>query len=132
VKSPWTPSRDKRLKAYLAAGLSAAQAADKLGTTRNAVIGRSMRLRGIVYQSSVDSWKRANAKRRKGPRKPEKMRRKAMREMVTNLARGMPRNEAIARAAAGAVWREIGAYFGITRQAAHLAAKKWRKTCYKT
>jgi hypothetical protein len=127
VKSPWTPSRDKRLKAYLADGLSAAAAAVKLGTTRNAVIGRSIRLRGIVYQSSIDSWKRANAKRRKGPRKPEKMRRKALRAMVRNLARGMVRNEAIAKAAAGAYWREIGAHFGMTRQAAHLAAKIWKQ-----
>jgi hypothetical protein len=127
VKSPWTPSRDKRLKAYLAAGLSAAEAAVKLGTTRNAVIGRSIRLRGIVYQSSIDSWKRANAKRRKGPRKPDKMRRKALRDMLRNLAHGMPRNEAIAKASAAAYLREIGAHFGLTRQAVHLAAKVWKQ-----
>ena len=34
-----------------------------LGTSRNAVIGRSRRLREIVYQSDIDSWTRANARR---------------------------------------------------------------------
>ena len=59
----WTPSRDKRLLAQQAAGRTAAQIAKTLGVTRNAVIGRSRRLRGIVYQSDIDSWRRANARR---------------------------------------------------------------------
>jgi len=127
MPSPWTPSRDKRLLALQAKGRSAAEIAKTLGTTRNAVIGRSIRLRGIVYQSSIDSWKRANAKRKTGPRKPEKMRRKAMREMAKALARGVPKEEAMSRASAGALWREIGEYFGMSRQAAQYAAKTWER-----
>jgi hypothetical protein len=63
MESSWTPARDRRLQALEAEGFSAAQIAKKLGTTRNAVIGRSRRLRGIVYQSDIDSWTRANARR---------------------------------------------------------------------
>ena len=59
MTTSWTPSRDKRLLAQQAAGRTAAQIAKTLGVTRNAVIGRSRRLRGIVYQSDIDSWTRA-------------------------------------------------------------------------
>jgi hypothetical protein len=127
LKSPWTPERDKRLIALQAQGLSAAEIAEKLGTTRNAVIGRSIRLRGIVYQSQIESWKRANEKRRKGPRKPEAVRRKAIAQLARDIGTGVPRGEAIVRAAKGALWRDIGNYFGITSQAAQQAARNWRE-----
>ena len=133
MKSPWTSGRDKRLLELQAAGRSAAEIAKILGTTRGAVIGRSIRLRGIVYQSSIDSWKRANAKalaiRRAEGRsfKPPEVRRKALRDMAKAIARGMPRNQAIYKARqAGAMWREIGDHFGLTRQAAHLAGMAWK------
>ena len=127
MKSPWTPARDRRLEALQAKGRSAAEIGRIMGTTRNAVIGRSIRLRGIVYVSSIESSKRANAKRKKGPRKPEKMRRQAMRDMKKALARGVPRDEAMLQASAGALWRDIGEYFGITRQGAHLAVQIWKR-----
>src|SRR5262249_2778198 len=126
MKSPWTPARDKRLLELQATGRSAAEIGRIMGTTRGAVIGRSIRLRGIVYQSSIDSWKRANAKakaiRQAEGRsfKPPEVRRKAVRDMVKAIARGMPRNQAIYKARqAGAMWKEIGDPFGITRQAVH-------------
>ena len=59
----WTAARDKRLETMQSAGKTAAEIAKALGTSRNAVIGRSRRLRGIVYQSDIDSWTRANARR---------------------------------------------------------------------
>src|SRR5262245_15952768 len=127
MKSPWTRARDQRLVAYQAQGLSARQIAEKLGTSRSAVIGRSIRLRGIVYQSNIDSWKRANAKRKKGPRKPEAMRRRAIAQMAKDLRRGMPRGEAMLRASAGALWRDIGDFLGISPKAAHVAASNWKK-----
>jgi hypothetical protein len=127
MKSPWTHARDQRLMAYQAQGLSARQIAQKLGTSRSAVIGRSIRLRGIVYQSNIDSWKRANAKRKKGPRKPKAMRRKAIAQMAKDLRRGIPRGEAMLRSSSGALWRDIGGYLGISSKAAHAAANDWKK-----
>jgi hypothetical protein len=127
MKSPWTPERDKRLIALQAQGLTAAQIAEKLGTSRSAVIGRSVRLRGIVYQSNIESWQRANDKRRKGPRKPEALCRKAMAQLARDIGTGVPRGEAIVRASKGALWRDIGDFFGITSQAAQQSARNWQE-----
>jgi hypothetical protein len=132
MKSPWTPSRDKRLQALQAAGRSAAQIAKTLGTSRNAVIGRSRRLRGIVYQSDIESWTRANARRAEEAKARAVVRRekerKAIRDMAKALAAGMPRGKAMARAfRAGAMWRQIGEHFGLSPQAAYEAAKRARR-----
>ena len=132
MKSPWTPSRDNRLLALQKAGRSAAEIAEKLGTSRSAVIGRSVRLRGIVYKSSVRSWKKANAKRaaeaRERAHERAETQREAMREMAKAVKKGMPREKAMAQAfKAGAYWWQIGEYFGISQQAAYEAAKKTRR-----
>ena len=132
MKSPWTPARDKRLLAQQAAGRSAAEIAKMLATTRSAVLGRSSRLRGIVYQSSIDSWTRANARKLAQRRKRAKLRRQAqrvaLRDMARAVARGMPEGRAMTRAhRAGAMWWQIGEYFGISAQAAFDRAKTWRK-----
>jgi hypothetical protein len=134
MRSPWTPARDQRLLELQGAGHSAAEIARAMGTTRSAVIGRSLRLRGIVYQSSIDSWKRANAKALAARQAegrgfaPAKERQKALRAMLKAIARGGPRNEAIYMAKqAGAMWREIGECFGVSRQAAHFAGTAWRR-----
>jgi hypothetical protein len=42
--SPWNAERDTRLRELNAQGLSAGRIANELGTTRNAVIGRSQRI----------------------------------------------------------------------------------------
>jgi transposase len=131
-KPMWTPARDKRLQALQADGLSAAQIAKKLGTTRNAVIGRARRLRGIVYQSDIDSWKRANARRSAEAHKRASARadqqKKALAEMTKALNAGVAKPKAMLRAfRAGAYWRQIGDYFGISQQAAYEAAKKARR-----
>ena len=132
MKSPWTPSRDKRLLALQKAGRSAAEIAEKLGTSRSAVIGRSVRLRGIVYKSSIRSWKKANAKRaaeaRERAHERAETQHEAMREMAKAVKKGMPREKAMAQAfKAGAYWWQIGEYFGISQQAAYEAAKKTRR-----
>jgi hypothetical protein len=108
------------------------QIARLLRTTRSAVIGRSKRLRGIVYQSDIDSWNRANAKRTEEARKRTQLRRekqrKAMRAMSKDLARGMPERKAMARAhIAGATWSQIGNHFGISQQAAYERAREWTR-----
>jgi hypothetical protein len=132
MKSPWTPARDKRLLTLQKKGHSAAEIAEKLGTSRSAVIGRSVRLRGIVYKSSIRSWKKANAKRAAEAKERAQERaeeqRKALREMVRAVKGGMAREKAMARAfKAGAYWWQIGDHFGISQQAAYEAAKKTRR-----
>jgi hypothetical protein len=132
MPSGWTPARDKRLQALEQEGLSAAQIAKKLGTSRNAVIGRSRRLRGIVYQSDIDSWTRANARRSEEAHarmavRAEKQK-KVIADMVKAIAAGTAKPNAMLRAfKAGAFWRQIGEQFGISQQAAYEAAKKARK-----
>jgi hypothetical protein len=130
MTSSWTPSRDKRLLAQQAAGRTAAQIARTLGVSRNAVIGRARRLRGIVYQSDIESWARANARRSEEAKKRMKTRRqaqrKALRALASAVARGVPAGKAMSRAhRAGALWRQIGDYFGISQQAAYEKAKAW-------
>ena len=132
MESSWTPARDRRLQALEADGLSAAQIAKKLGTTRNAVIGRSRRLRGIVYQSDIDSWTRANARRSQEAHARASLRmekqKKVIAEMAKAIAGGMAKSNAMLRAfRAGAFWRQIGDHFGISQQAAYETAKKVRR-----
>ena len=81
----WTAARDKRLETMQSAGKTAAEIAKALGTSRNAVIGRSRRLRGIVYQSDIDSWTRANAWRSAEAHK---------RAVNTSLSSGVPKERA--------------------------------------
>jgi hypothetical protein len=119
MKSNWTPSRDKRLLTQQAAGRTAAQIAKSLGVSRNAVIGRSRRLRGIVYKSDIESWARANARRSQEAKKRMKVRQKAQRK-------ALPKGKAMARAhRGGALWRQIGEQFGVSQQAAYEKAKTW-------
>ena len=133
MKSFWTPARDRKIKAMEAAGKSAREIAKSLGggITRNAVIGRSRRLRGIVYDSDILSWNRANERRAQEARARAKLRnekeRKAMRELVKLLAAGVAPGKAMGRAfKAGARWRQIGNHFGMSPQAAYEAAKRAR------
>ena len=127
MKSPWTPALDKELMALTAQGLTFREIAQRMGMTRNAVLGRSTRLRGIIYPSTIIAWKRWNDLRRRGPRKPEAGRRAAIAQMVKDLKAGMPRDEAMSRAFEKALLSDIGKHFGITRQAVQLAVKKWRE-----
>jgi transposase len=132
MQTSWTSARDKRLQALEKKGLSAAQIAKELGTTRNAVIGRSRRIRGIVYQSDIESWTRANARRSAEAHKRAALRtekqKKVIAEMLKAISAGTPKPTAMLRAfRAGAFWRQIGEEFGISQQAAYEAAKKARK-----
>jgi hypothetical protein len=49
----WTPDTDTRLQRLEAQGLSAAKIAAKLGVSRNSVIARSQRLRGLSRTISL-------------------------------------------------------------------------------
>lgn len=66
----WTVELDRRLQAYEAKGLSGAAIADRLGTTRDAVLGRSQRLRGLTltykaYVKNKRPWRAAAAPKRR-------------------------------------------------------------------
>jgi hypothetical protein len=133
MKSFWTPARDRKIKAMEAAGKSAREIAKALGggVSRNAVIGRSRRLRGIVYESDILSWDRANAKRMAEAKARAKVRtekeRKALRELAKALSAGIAPGKAMGRAfRAGARWRAIGKHFRMSPQAAYEAAKRAR------
>jgi DNA-binding CsgD family transcriptional regulator len=114
---PWSEERKKRLAALTAAGRSPAQIATALGLPRETVIAR-LRL--------MDTWARNAAIVEAGFEKRAALRRTrartAVAAMARAIARGTPRNQAIANAhAAGATWREIGEHLGITAQAARVA-----------
>jgi hypothetical protein len=132
MKSFWTPARDKRLLLEWTNGRSAAEIAKTLGTTRNAVIGRSSRLRGIKYASSIESWKRSNAKKSEEARKRGRLRtqhqRKLIKDMMKAVAGGMAEGKAMSLAhRAGATWGQIAEYFEISEQVAYYREKLWRE-----
>src|SRR5712691_1003806 len=113
----WNPRRDRQLQRHESAGRSLSQIARLLGTTRNAVIGRSYRLRGIIFPSSVRrniAAKAAAAARRKARKLVIS---KAVKGMRRNIARGMPRELAIHRAKRdGATYRAMGEELGVSKQ----------------
>ena len=115
----WTPERDRRLQAYEAEGLSGAAIAERLGTTRNAVLGRSQRLRGltVTYKAYVKLLRRLRAAT--APRLRERKRRKqeSMKRMRGEIAKGIPRNVAIKSARKrGATLQAIADEIGLTKQ----------------
>jgi hypothetical protein len=116
----WTPARDTRLQKLEAAGLSAAQIAGQVGTTRNAVLGRSARLRGVVYRYYVQREKELRAQA--AARRLEMKRRSdvLLSEMHEAIAKRVPRTVAIAKAVeGGATYRAIGDELGLSRQRVH-------------
>ena len=132
IQTSWTPARDKKLETMQSAGKTAADIAKVLSTSRNAVIGRSRRLRGIVYQSDIDSWTRANARRSAEAHKRSLIRRdlqgKIVAEMLKSISSGVPREKAMERAfKAGAYWWQIGEHFGMSQQTAYETVKRAKK-----
>jgi len=117
---PWSEQRKKRLSSMHAAGCRPEEIATALGLRREQVVAR-LKL--------IASWERNRATFAKALRKRAQTRRargrKAIAGMTRAIATGMPRNRAIAKAYdAGATWREIGAHFGITAEAASAAARR--------
>jgi hypothetical protein len=110
-----TPETDTRLQRLEHEGLSAAKIAERLGTTRNSVIGRSQRLRGLsrTFPSYLREQEEARAKAAAYQRKMEGVLFKFRQE----IARGVARKQAIANARkAGATLQAIGEVLGVTRQ----------------
>lgn len=115
----WTPERDAQLRDGEASGLSAAQIARLLETTRNAVLCRSARLRGIVFKSEIERKQRHKLKAELAREERRACESRAISAMAADIGNDVPRNKAISKAhAAGATWRAIGCYLGITKQRA--------------
>src|ERR1700693_5855355 len=115
----WTPKRDEELNRHKAAGLSASKIATLLHTTRNAILGRSNRLRNRPSQAEIEQLKRqriaaADSRKKAAAEKREKAAAEAREKaqahqdkilaaMRADLAAGVDRNVVIKRTiAAGA------------------------------
>ena len=71
----------------------------------------------MVYQSDIDSWTRANARRSAEAHKRAEIRgelqSKVIAEMIKSLSSGVPKERAMEKAfKAGAYWWQIGEHFG--------------------
>jgi hypothetical protein len=119
VSSPfWTPERDRRLKHLSASGLSIGKIAARLGATQNAVIRRLYHLRGLPAPDPMHERLRLAAAARREAK--ERRTEAALAAMRAAIARGVPRDIAIAQARkAGASSRAIGDVVGLTFRAVH-------------
>lgn len=116
---PWSEERKKQLAALRSAGRRPDEIARALGLRRDQVDARL---------AAMAAWERNQALFDKAMSKRAQARdaraRKAIAAMRKAIARGRPRGEAMLAAnRAGATWREIGAQFGVTPQAAGVAAR---------
>jgi hypothetical protein len=113
----WTAEKDRQLRRLEAAGLSAAQIADRIGTTRNAVIGRSVRLRGLIFPSQLRRHRREQALRAARLRRDKERTAVALAAMRRAIARGTPRDVAIVSAVqAHVTYQAIADELGLSRQ----------------
>ena len=96
-----------------------AKIAEKLGTTRGAVSGRSHRLRGLslTFPSYVRAEKALRAKSAVRQKERKRKMDTVLSKLRQEIARGVARNEAIIRARkAGATLQAIGDVVGLTRE----------------
>lgn len=113
----WTAEKDKQLQRLKAAGLSAAEIADRIGKTRNAVIGRSVRLRGLIFPSQLRRQRSEQALRAARRRHGKERTAVALAAMRRALAKGAPRDVAIVSAVkAHATYQAIADELGLSRQ----------------
>ena len=127
----WTPKRDEELNRHKAAGLSASKIATLLHTTRNAILGRSNRLRNRPSQAEIEQLKRqriaaADSRKKAAAEKREKAAAEAREKaqahqdkilaaMRADLAAGVDRNVVIKRAiAAGAKSVTVAEFFDLS------------------
>jgi hypothetical protein len=115
----WTLERDEKLRRLEGEGLSAAKIAQKLGTTRDAVLGRLHRLSGVAltYPSYVRLVKEMRARSAARMKQRERLTNTMIPKMKQEIARGMDRDGAIAKARkAGVTLKAIGDALGLTRE----------------
>jgi hypothetical protein len=113
----WTAEKDKQLQRLEAGGLSARRIADRLGTTRNAVIGRSVRLRGLIFPSQLRRQRSEQALRAARLRQKKERTAASLASMRRAISRGTPRDVAIVLAVkAHATYQAIADELGLSRQ----------------
>jgi hypothetical protein len=113
----WTAERDKQLQRLEAAGLSAAQIADRTGTTRNSVIGRSVRLRGLIFPSQRQRLRSERALHAARLRQQKERTAVSLASMRRAIVKGTPRNAAIVLAVkAHVTYQAIADELGLSRQ----------------
>jgi len=113
----WTAEKDKQLRRLEAAGVSAAQIAGRLGTTRNAVIGRSARLRGLIFPSQMQRQRSERALRAARLHQQKERIAASLTSMRRVIAKGTPRDMAIASAVkAHVTYQAIADELGLSRQ----------------
>ena len=113
----WTAEKNKQLQRLEAAGLSAAQIAERTGTTRNAVIGRSVRLRGLIFPSQIQRERSERALRAARLLRQKERTAASLASMRRAIARGTPRDVAIVLAVkAHVTYQAIADELGLSRQ----------------
>jgi hypothetical protein len=113
----WTAEKDKQLRRLEAAGLSAAQIADRLGTTRSAVIGRPVRLRGLVFPSQLQRQRTERTLQAARLHQQKERTAASLASMRRVITRGTPRDVAIVSAArAHVTYQAIADELGLTKQ----------------
>src|SRR5262245_19237812 len=94
----WIPPKDRRLQKLEAEGRSGKEIAERLGTSRNAVVARSARLRGILFPSNIRREKKLRAQAAARLREKNRRNRTALFDMRAAMARGTRRDDAICAA----------------------------------
>jgi hypothetical protein len=113
----WTAEKNKQLQRLEAAGLSAAQIADRLGTTRSAVLGRSVRVRGLIFPSQIQRQRTERAQQAAREHQQRERTAASLASMRRVIARGTPRDMAIVSAVkAHLTYRAIADELGLTKQ----------------
>jgi hypothetical protein len=119
----WNDRLDARLLKLKRDGLSFAEVGEKMGLTRNAVLGRFQRITGVVFPSTLERRRTraaaAKAKEDARLRKEEVI----IRKMKAAIAAGTDRGKAMHQAhIAGARYQAIGDVFGMSRERAYQVA----------
>jgi len=115
----WTAERDRRLQTYEGEGFSASVIAERMGTTRNAVLGRSQRLRGltVTYDGYIRKQQEVRAEAKEKGREKERRSRGIIERMRADIVKGKSRDAAIVFAVVrGATYLAVANALGVTPQ----------------
>ena len=122
----WRPAKNKRLLEEWGKGRSAATIGRAIGISRNAVLGRLLRLRRAGHKIGARDYAIADTARTSAVKKLAQKQRKIINAMAKAIRGGMSRGAAMTRAAGeGASWVQIGEHFGISAQNAYATGKAW-------
>lgn len=120
----WTKQEDADLLRYWPL-MSASEVAERLGRTKNAVIGRFHRIDGTYKGRKYRYHRRRSEEAAQRCQYAQQIELKAIEKMRCDIRCGVARDAAIIEAVnAGAKQTTIAALFGLTRQAISLVVNK--------